>query len=86
MFAGTCTNRVLASLAVLVTIYQGEPSLPPHDEPLMGESALSQLRARLDPLYNPPPPPMPPLDLSGTTEGGSDVTDHQTREDGGTLV
>jgi len=37
---------------------------------LIGESALSQLRVRLDPIYN--SPPIPPLDLnSGNTNDGT---------------
>ena len=48
-----------------------EQSLPPsttsHAPSLMGESMLSQLRSRLDPIYNPPPPPqsssLPPVRL-----------------------
>ena len=51
----------------------------------MGESALSRLRTRLDPLYNPPPPPIPPLDLDGGGSDGTNATDQQTREDRGTL-
>ena len=59
---------------------------------LLGESVLSQLRARLDPIYNPPPqdsalPPLRLPPLGQTTDGQPVPTSSVTeRDDTGTTV
>lgn len=46
---------------------------------LIGESALSQLRARLDPIYN--SPPIPPLDLN-SRNANDGMTEQQENGEG----
>ncbi len=73
------------------------PSLPPtthDDDSLMGGAALSRLRSRLDPIYNPPAPsplpdpapghtptltPVPPIDLESIQQ---DQRNHVSAPDG----